>query len=226
MLRILSLLLISACLWQCMGSEAESDNSRSLFRPASPPPFNELQLVQADRMVVPGERVGGIRPGMSMAQVENLYGSENLKSRELDPARGDTLPGYLLFPGTKDEVEITLGIDRQPAYVTIRNPRSPWTSAAGITVGTTLRELNEGNETPFLLSGFGWEGGGTVRDWLGGKLEGLDLRLTYAPEQLPAEGLDGQLQGNRELRSDAPPLQHLGVRVRELRVDIHRVEEE
>ncbi len=204
-----------------MGSGEETE-SRTPFRPADPPPLNELQLVQADRLLVPGERVGGIRPGMSMAQIENLYGSENLKSREVSPAEEDTLPGYLLFPGTIDEVEITLGEDRQPAYVTISNPRSPWAAASGITVGTTLRELNARNETAFLFSGFGWEGGGTVRDWRGGKLEGLEVRLTYAPEQLPAEGLDGQLRGNQELSSDAPQLEALGVRVRELRVNIRR----
>ncbi len=205
------------------GDDAAAD-PRSLA-PANPPPLNEAQLAQADRTLVPGERVGLIRPGMPMAQIENLYGSENLKSRKVEAGAGGPLPGYLLFPGSSDELEIALGENKQPAYVTITNPRSSWAFPSGVTIGTTLSELNTLNGKPFRFTGFGRGYGGTVTDWQEGKLAGLFLRMTYSPERLPAEGLDGQLYGDQEIVSDLPQVQHLGVRVREIRVDITRAEE-
>ena len=70
-------------------------------------------------------------PGMPMAQIENLYGTENLRSHKLVGSEGESRPGYLLFPGRPDELEIALGENKQPAYVTITNPRSPGPLAPG-----------------------------------------------------------------------------------------------
>ena len=42
----------------------------------------------------------------------------------------------------------------------------------------------------------------------------------------PAEGLGGQLIGDQEISSDLPEIQHLGVRVWEIRMDIRVLEKE
>lgn len=115
-------------------------------------------------------------PGRSVPQptegedrVENLYGSDNLVSTEIDAGEGMTMPGYVLFPGTTDELVIELGEDKQPQRARFSNPRSGWKhGTTGLTIGSTLHELVEMNGAPFEFLGFGWDYGGTVSDWQGG----------------------------------------------------------
>lgn len=182
---------------------------------------------QSDRTFRADGRVGMITPGMPMAKIENLYGTGELVSREIEVGEGQTVPGYALFPNTHDELLIELGEDKQPATVSFSNPRSKWVEeTTGLTIGTTLTELRKMNGKPFEFTGFGWDYGGTVTDWKGGKLEGILVRLTYAPERLPAEGLDPQLLGDVPVASNHPAIQSIGMNVREIRIDISKREAE
>jgi hypothetical protein len=48
-----------------------------------------------------------------------------------------------------------------------------WRLAPGVGLGTSLAELERLNGRPFVLSGFGWDYGGTVDSWQGGRLDSL-----------------------------------------------------
>lgn len=55
-------------------------------------------------------------------------------------------------------------IDRTcPAGASIEGRRSSWKTISGIRIGTTVKELEELNTRPFVLAGFGFDVGGTVR---------------------------------------------------------------
>ncbi|NJB84941.1 hypothetical protein GGR26_000686 [Lewinella marina] len=217
---LLLILLLAGCM--------ESGDAPDSDPPFAPAIFGGRDVpAESDRSFVPGERIGGIKPGMPMSLVENLYGSDNLESRDLPAGEGITVPGYVLFPGQHDELYIELGKDKQPSRARFFHPRSNWTHAAtGLTIGTTLRELNEMNGRPFEFRGFGWDYGGTVTDWRGGKLQHLLVRLTYAPERVGAGGLPDSLIGDIPLNSDLPDLRELGLEVREIVVPIRQEADE
>ncbi|WP_116124773.1 hypothetical protein [Lewinella sp. IMCC34183] len=214
------LLLVSACM-----ESGDPPTSQSAYGPL---PAGAVEVPrESDRSFVAGERIGGITAGMPMSLVENLYGSDQLTPRDLPAGEGTTVPGYVLFPGTRDELFIELGHDKQPARVRFSHPRSEWHDAAtGLSIGTTLEELREMNGRPFTFFGFGWDYGGTVGDWSGGKLEQLLVRLTYSPERVPPTGLPDTLIGDHPVSSTADSLDGLGLRVREIIVPIRRPAEE
>jgi hypothetical protein len=54
--------------------------------------------------------------------------------------------------------------------IEISGAKSLWRTTHGITLGTTLKELERLNGKPFLLSGFAWDYSGTVMSWDGGML--------------------------------------------------------
>ena len=222
MCRALSILLLACCVAGCMESGDPPANERR-------PLFGRTEVEvppESDRGFIAGERIGLITPGMPVATVEHLYGSGSIKAMDIPAGEGTTVPGYVLLPGTHDELFIELGPDKQPQRARFHNPRSNWHDAAtGLTIGTEFHELREMNGESFDFTGFGWDYGGTVIDWNGGELEDLIVRLTYAPERLSGGGLPDSLLGDRRLSSDSAAVQALGLRVREILVPIRGEEE-
>ncbi|WP_157975852.1 hypothetical protein [Lewinella sp. IMCC34191] len=216
MIKTAALLLLSVAAAACMESGDPPDSKPFRFR------WNEAAEVppESDRSFLPYDHVGLIVPDMAVARIENLYGSDALESR--DRLDGDeAVPGYVLFPGTYDELAIQLGEDKQPNSVSFRHPRTRWHHAAtGLSVGTELHELREMNGEPFSFTGFGWDRGGTITDWNGGVLKDIQVRLTYAPERIVGGGLPDTLLGERLLSSDSSSVQGLGLTVREITVPL------
>ena len=215
--KLLSWLLLSCLLVGCMESGDDP--------PSTPFPFRWSEAADAppesDRSFVPYDHVGLITPGIAVARIENLYGSDALKSLDMADGEGSPSPGYVLFPGTYDELRIELGEDKQPTRVSFTHPRTRWHHAeTKLTVGTELAELREMNGEPFSFTGFGWDSAGTITDWNGGALADILVRLTYAPERVSGGGLPDTLLGDRRLSSDSSYVAALGLRVREIVVPL------
>jgi hypothetical protein len=97
-------------------------------------------------------------------------------------------------------------------------------TADGITLGTTLRQLEKLNGKPFKMSGFGWDYGGRITDWDGGKLvrlKGISFVLEFEPLRwtgLPDQGQS--ISGDRSLLSSTPELHRLDPHVSRIEVDL------
>jgi hypothetical protein len=92
-----------------------------------------------------------------------------------------------------------------------------WHTAEGITLGTSLRDLERLNSKPFQLHGFDWGFGGLITSWDGGRLDklaancGFTIRLDPPPG--PASDQRAQLmdavEGNEEFDSSHPAMHAL-----------------
>lgn len=144
-------------------------------------------------LIVPGVNVGPITAKTSEADLTRIYGKSNIMSEELP------LPDHCCEPGTviyRDDPSKTIKITwkdknrRQfPGLIIISGQKkSLWRTTQGISIGTTLKELERINGRPFVLAGWGWDYGGYVRSWEQGKLEkefnrnGDVALLLYQPE--------------------------------------------
>ncbi len=131
------------------------------------------------------------------------------KSREL-----------ILAAGKKRGVEFEVVYwDAAMEHVSTVRPGSKATVAGpeGIRLGNTVTDVEAANGTGFDLSGFGWDYGGYVRDWRGGKLAAagdcvLGVRFTDAQGEAPA-GMsgDGVTVKSEGIRSWNPQVSEISV---------------
>lgn len=141
---------------------------------------------QNSYLIVPGVRVGAITPRSSEADLKRIYGQKNVRYADVGTGEGETMPGVVIYPDDSTRTIQIIWKDAQrkrfPQSVHLGGDGgSVWKTAQGITLGISLRQLERINGRAFTLSGFGWDYGGTIDSWKGGKLArafGNDERVT------------------------------------------------
>ncbi len=173
---------------------------------------------QNDWLIVPGKRVGPISATTSRADLERLFGKENLRDEKVYLVEGQTAPGTLVYP--KDPKRRLAVVWKDPGkkkieLIKLTGSVSEWRSVDGITLGTRLTKLEQMNGKPITFLGFGWDYGGNVTNWNEGTLDkkpyGLALRLcaeTARRDKLTTQEMEG-LTGDQEVQSDKPAAQKL-----------------
>ena len=129
---------------------------------------------QEDWLIVPGVRVGPITAGTAPTELVEMFGEANVQPGEIQQQEGPPRIGTVVYP---DEPARRLEIiwqeledRRTPWRIFIRGDSSAWTTQGGVTLGTTLKELEQVNGGVFGLAGFMWDYSGTVMSWEGGSL--------------------------------------------------------
>jgi hypothetical protein len=168
---------------------------------------------------------------IGVADIAARFGAGNVKAA-LVPwggAEGDRTEGSVLFDGIEDaRLEIhwrDATNKRNPDWVHVNGTRTRWRTPAGISLGTSLRELERANGGPFRLLGFGSDVQGTILPWQserldGATVDGCRVRIRLAPDwrttDQKARLLMNQLKGEREYSSGHPAMQELNPTVSEL----------
>jgi hypothetical protein len=177
-------------------------------------------------MIVPDRSAGPLTRESSEAQLKQRYGPEMVSSSRIQIGEGETMAGTVLFPGDSLRTAEIIWADsvsrRRPARFILRGSKSLWRTARGISLGTTLHELERLNGRPFMLAGFGWDYGGVVTDWGGGALDtalaGVKLYLDPGPEQYQSAPYT-EVLGDRDYSSSLKPMQQMNPKVSQIFVD-------
>lgn len=144
-------------------------------------------MASGDRwLIVPGKSFGKINKENSTIEgIKALFGKD-VREDSVYVGEGFSLPGLIVFPGQKNEVQIGYEPDQgdKPTFIRIQQEGTDWKTIGGITIGSTLEEVEKVNGVGFSFMGFGWDYGGTVTEWYDGKLEGLMMTLAPATENL------------------------------------------
>lgn len=180
----------------------------------------------ADWLIVPGERVGPLTDTATAADLVAAYGAENVRDEPYPLGEGESESGTAIFPDDPTKRVLILWNDLEkkamPLAARIDSAGSQWKTAEGLTVGTTLKRVEELNGKPFLLYGFGWDYGGQLVDSNGGALKDLphedpeggfrggDLLLTFQPD---AGADDSAVLGDGTFSSDHPAMQTLDPKI-------------
>lgn len=168
--------LLSALIFMCFACNNQPKEGDSL-----PGQTDELTFV-------PGERFGLITPeNATRGAVLSAYGDQ-AKADSIYLAEGMIDDGVVIYP---DEPKKTVYVywdkeidAKRPAFIRIigdSTGATEWRSPDGLTLGTTLAEVERMNGKPFKLTGFGWDYGGRVTDWQGGQLAGKGLSFVFQP---------------------------------------------
>ncbi|HVP55942.1 MAG TPA: hypothetical protein VMU45_13200 [Candidatus Eisenbacteria bacterium] len=158
-----------------------------------------------DWLIVPGQRVGPVTAATTRADLDALFGKENVQERNLDISEGPEV-ATVVFPGDAS-ASLAVTWDREHVstihicYATQTGP-CRWRTASGVRIGLPIRELEKLNGKAFKMAGYGFDGQGTVTSWRNGLLEEnpaacgrLVVRLT------PATDLAGRTMSKSELSS-------------------------
>lgn len=132
----------------------------------------------------------GIAPTTSFDDLRTRFGAENVVVARIELGEGETAPGVVLFPNDpRKHAEITwydTTMRRFPSMLRVRGEHSAWVARGGITLGTSLADLERVNHHALFVFGFGFDGAGTIPDWGGGRLadsvgSACTLRAAVAP---------------------------------------------
>lgn len=185
-----------------------------------------------DRLIVPGARFGPITATTTEAMLQTLFGADKVESGEVNIGEGFMEPGAVVYPEVPTRrVEIIWqdATRTRPKEVRISGDASEWKTAEGISLGTTLKEIERLNGYPFRLAGFGWDYGGTIIDCNGGRfkvmgcmdgagrVQGRQLLLRLNPtSDKAAMPEQGQVRGEGPFSSGHPAMQSLDPQVYQL----------
>jgi hypothetical protein len=165
----------------------------------------------------------------SLTQLQSVFGASNIAagSVPLGDVEGEVLPASVLFPNDPTRRIAVVWRDtlnkRSPRFVYLDRP-SEWRTPEGITIGTSLIELERLNNKPFQLAGFAFDEAGAVISWEGGRLERdktgscrvhVWLDSISASRDSAARSYN-QVTGDRTFSSQHPAMQSLNPRVSRL----------
>lgn len=164
-----------------------------------------------------------VAPDDTERSLKQRYGKDAVV-QTLPGAEGETYKGLVLFPQARDRrVEVAFTGDKagRASGLTLRDAgkTSLW-NVGGITIGSSLADVQKANGKPFLVSGFGWDYGGFVTDWKGGALGhplqgGCRITVRFgkdagAPRSISGDGVKAA-SDNAALVKFAPVVTEIGV---------------
>lgn len=159
-------------------------------------------FAQVSFQIVPGVKVGAITARTSEADLKKIYGGKNVRAGDIGIGEGETVPGTIVYPNDpRKRIEIAwkdATAKKSPDFVQFNGDKSLWTIAPGISLGTSLKALEQFNGKGFVLTGFEWDYAGTVIDWNGGKL----ARKFGKDNKFAILRLSPKTYGNRALQKD------------------------
>ena len=219
---------------QAPGDDVDVANAASIATPATiaatpvtPPARDEP---------TPNTRVlyQAFRGGESFATLRDRFGASNVRAQDIPGAEGEVQHGVVLYPDDPSRRATLYFADDQKleglALVRITDPESTWAIGDDIRMGTTLAELVARNGGPIEFSGFGWDYGGAIGGFHGGKLEprnGSWPRSSFRLSPRPGtEANAGLPMGDATFSSDDPKFADLATSgvVGELTISFPRIE--
>ncbi len=173
-----------------------------------------------DRTIVPGERVGAVTAGSTLVQLRRVYGKRNVREKKVHVGEGQYVPGLVLFPGTRAEVEFRFAEGaRRISLAVITRPKSPWKTAKGIGIGTTGARIERLNGKPFQLYGFEWDYSGRLAGWNGGTLHKALIPDFKPTAKLPAREAQ-KVMGDARFSSADPVMRRSKIVVYRLQIGL------
>jgi hypothetical protein len=181
-------------------------------------------LPEVNYEIQPGIGFGDISATSTQEDLRQLFGEEHVQQGVIDLGEGMSQHGTIVFANDpekrleilwKDEVN-----HREPSMIRVSGSSSLWKLPQGITLGTSLKELQAKNSMPFKLFGFYWDNGGTITSWENGNLKSYispkyQIYLALALPGNPALSSKEQdsITGDQQLFSSNPTLRKLNPKV-------------
>jgi hypothetical protein len=195
--------------------------------PSAPAPAASAAAPQGDAFARLGHVLGCTAPftgGASEASLRAFEPGAPAVRETLNGPEGIEYSALVIYPDDPTRrLEVMLdGAGGGSLDAAASGSPTVWSLPGGVTVGTTLAQLEAINGGPFAFSGLGWDYGGGVTDWKGGRLgqspKGCVLRVQLTS---PDDGaLPVEVLGDQIIQSDSPAAAGAGLVVGEIAVGV------
>lgn len=168
-----------------------------------------------DDFIIPGERVGPILAEDSEQSIINRIGGQNVERGEYSIGEGEMITVTYVYPGTEKEL-ILLWLEEDFTNlhsIILAKANSPWKTADGLQIGSSLKEVEKINGKAFQMSGFQWDYAGTTTTWQNGNLSGKIQIVFDEPSRVHKS-----LIGDHSIASDDSRMRRANPTVREIKV--------
>jgi hypothetical protein len=189
--------------------------------PPSTPSASPVAQAGNDFLIVPEQRFGPITVNSSEATLKEQFGAGQVRREKMYVGDGQEWNGIAVYPDQPDRRVEIFWFEENPRRVQmiqIHGESSLWKTAQGVSLGTTLVELEKLNGKPFELLGLGWDFGGGVTDWKGGALQGLTMRVDSTTVEL-TEAESSEVLGDQTVNSDNPAMRKANPSVSKITVN-------
>lgn len=170
----------------------------------------------ADSLLLTDSTWGWIDSSADFDDLQKLYGEANIKDETICGAECiDSVDVTFVYPGSDKEFIIYWEdsfYHRKIGMIRCYTPGSPYHTAGGLKIGTTLNELLKMNGKPIAFLGFGWDYGGGVISLNHGVLENSNVRFNLDISENHTG--DNAVYGDTELHSEMPAVKKLADKIR------------
>ena len=163
-------------------------------------------------------------PDATAASLAAVFGQENVIPETIDGQEGEKLNVTAIYPSDptrrievyfKDEEART-----RLAWATVKEDTSAWKGPGGVKMGDGIEAVEAANGGVFKISGFDWDFGGYVNDWMGGKLGEtapgchtvLQFKRDPANNDMSIIGEGGRASDLPAMRAAKPIVTEFGIR--------------
>jgi hypothetical protein len=155
-----------------------------------------------DWLIVPGQRVGPITASTTRADLDTLFGKENVRDSSFDSSDVPEAATVVLGNDTSAALAVTWDKERASnIHICFGTQSGPcrWRTASGIRIGLPLMELQKLNGKSFQMAGYGFDGQGSVTSWRHGALEEDPAACGHLVVRLsPAAEVEGRSMSKQE----------------------------
>jgi hypothetical protein len=216
--------------WPTEEQQKQMQSGMGAPKPPQPtaPPAHKSQSSQVARRAEPPRVVvcGGVfAKDSSHLKLAEVFEAQNISYGEVDGPEGTKLMASVLYPkDPKRRLEVLWQNEatRSDLSVISINGQSTWLAPKGLKLGVPLVTLEKLNGRPFKLTGFDWDYGGTVRDWMGGALStlpgGCNMGMKFAPDPNTAAETRSEVSGDKEFMSSDPLMRAANPTVEEITI--------
>jgi hypothetical protein len=184
-MKIISICLLALPFFSC--NEREKDNP-------------EQTPANTDSLLITETNWGMIRQNMGLEDLRELFGGNEVKDSTIYGPEGmDTLQVTFLLSGKPGEIIVNWRdsfYHQKISFIEAYNPASPYHTERGLKIGSSLKELLAANGKQINFTGFGWDYGGYIMSYNGGKLDSADILFTLSGFEEMPDGLYGDSELN------------------------------
>jgi hypothetical protein len=216
-------------LTSCSQKQTQTDNKDSIIKVVASPDSTNNDMNNEEILYLED-----VLQCVDLQGLEKKFGKENVKKDAVVQTGDGQFKATKIFPDTDQEVEIYWkdGQEFKVIQDVMVRPRmgrdesliikSPWSSREGLKMGMKMSEVVALNGKTFTITGIGWDLGGNVVSWEGGKLDKKNVSVRFNDFSEDRGGLTEQeyssITGEREFDTAHPAIKKLNPTVDQLSV--------